>query len=68
MYVAAAYCYRLSIAWSVGLSVTVVSHAKTAEPIEMTRVGQRNHVMDGGSDPPWEGVILRGKGTAHCEV
>ena len=21
-----------------------------------------NHVLDGGPDPPWEGVILRGKG------
>jgi len=38
-YVDAVYCYRPSIAWSVGLSVcrsvTLVSHAKTAEPIEM---------------------------------
>ena len=35
-----------------GLSVTIVSPAKTAEPIEMpfglwTRVGPRNHVLDG---------------------
>ena len=40
----AAYCYRLSIAWFVGRSVTQVSAAKTTEPIEMpfvlmTRVG-----------------------------
>jgi len=46
-YVDAAYCYRPSIAWSVGqsvcrsicrsvsLSVTLVSPAKTAAPIEM---------------------------------
>ena len=43
------------VAWSVGMSVcqsvTLVSPAKTAEPIEMpfglrTRVGLRNHVLD----------------------
>jgi len=48
------------VAWPVcllvGLSVTVVSPAKMAEPIEMpfslcTRVGPRNHVLDGGPDP-----------------
>jgi len=37
------------VAWSVGLSVTVVSPAKTAEPIEKSfglwaRIGPRNHV------------------------
>ena len=42
---------------SVGLSVTVVSPAKTAEPIELlfglrTPVGQRNHVLDCGADAP----------------
>ena len=41
------------VAWSVGRFVTLVSPAKTAEVIEMpfglrTRVGQRNHVLDGG--------------------
>ena len=41
----------------VGLCVTVVSPAKTAEPIVMpfglrTRVGPGNHVLDGGTDPP----------------
>ena len=45
------------VAWSVGLSVTLVSPAKTAEPIEMpfglwTQVGPRNHVLDEGPDPP----------------
>jgi len=25
-------------------------------------VDPRNHVLDGGPDPPWEGAILRGKG------
>ena len=46
------------VAWSVGRSDTIVSPAKTAEPIEMlfdlrTRVGPGNHVLDGGLDPPW---------------
>ena len=43
-----------------------MSLTKTAGPIEMpfgtrTRVGPRNHVLDGGADPPGEGVILGGK-------
>ena len=46
-----AYCYRPSS--EVCLSVSLVSPAKTAEPIEMpfgfwARMGQRNHVLDGG--------------------
>ena len=46
-----------SVCGSVYLSVTQVSPAKTAEPIEMpfglrTRVGPRDHVLDEGSDPP----------------
>jgi len=41
-----------SVGLSVGLSVTLVSPAKVAEAIEMpfglrTRVGRRNHVLDG---------------------
>jgi len=45
---------------SVGLSVTLVSRAKRAQPLEMpfwlrTRVGPGNRVLDGGPDPPWEG-------------
>jgi len=53
------------VAWSVCLSVTLVSPAKTSEAIEMqfglrTRVGSRNHVLDGGPQPAWEGAILRG--------
>jgi len=64
------------VAWSasrsVGLSVTVVSPAKTAEPIEMpfgswTRVGPVNHALDGGPDPPWDGAILGG-GASDCKV
>jgi len=39
---------------SVGLSVTIYKPCKTAEPIEIpiglwTRVGPRNHVLDGRS-------------------
>jgi len=38
----------------------VVICAKTAEPVEMpdglwARIGQGNHVLDGGSDLPWKG-------------
>ena len=55
------------VAWSVGLSVTLVSPAKTAAPIEMlfglrTQVGPRNRVLDGDPDRPWEWAMLRGKG------
>ena len=47
---------------SVGLSVTLLSPAKTAEPIKMpfglrTWLGPRDHVLDGGSDSP----MVRGK-------
>ena len=56
----------LSVCLSVCLSVTIVSPAKTAEPIEIpfglwTRVGPKNHVLDGGLDPRWEGAVLRGR-------
>jgi len=42
------------VVWSVGLSVTLVSSAKTAGPIEMPTglwalIGPRNHVLDGES-------------------
>ena len=42
---------------SVGLSVTLLSPAKKAAPIELrfglrTWVGPENHVLDGGPDPP----------------
>jgi len=54
------------VAWSVGLSVTLVSPAKTAEPIEMpfglrTRVDPGNHVLDGCPDPHGNGQFW-GKG------
>jgi len=49
------------VPWSVGLSGTLVSPAKTAEPMEVpfglrAPVGPGNHVLDWGPDPP----ILRG--------
>jgi len=61
------------VAWSVGLSVTLVSPAKTAEPIDIpfglrTRVGPGNHVLDGVPDPPWEGTILRGEEESYCKI
>ena len=50
----------LSVALSVGLSVTIVSPAETAEPIEMpfevwTQVNLGNHALDG-------------EVSAHCKV
>ena len=57
----AAYCYKTEYTHGLSaLSVTIVSPAKTAEPIEMpfwlwTRVGPRNYVLDGSPD-------LRAKG------
>jgi len=59
------------VAWSVGLSVTLVSPAKAAEPIQMpfglrTGLGPGNHVLDGDPDPPWEGAILWAR-RAHCK-
>jgi len=56
------------VCWSVGLSVTLVSPAKAAEPMEMpfelrTWVGPRDHVLDGGLDPPMgRDNFERGKG------
>jgi len=65
-YVYAVYCYRPSSvvcldSWSVCRSVTLVSRAKTAEPIEMPfglwgRRGPRKRVR-WGPDPPLEGAI-----------
>jgi len=54
---------------SVGLSVTLVSPAKTAEPIEMpfalssrTRVDPGNHVLDGVQIPHGKRQFLGEKG------
>jgi len=65
MYVDAAYYYRPSSV--VCLSVSQMSPAKTAEPIEMpfelrTLVSPGNDALDGGPDPPWGWEILRVKG------
>jgi len=54
------------VAWSVGLSVTLVSPVKTAAPIELpfglrTWVGPENHVLDGVQIPPWEGANFWGR-------
>jgi len=62
-----------SVGLSVGLSVTLVSPAKMAEPIEMpfglwTRVGPRDHVLDGGLDPSMGRGNFEGKGASHCKV
>jgi len=61
-YVDVPYCYRSSIVvcLSVCRSVTLVSPAKTAPPIEMpfgfrTRVGPGNHVLDGVQIPHGQG-------------
>ena len=56
-----------SVPLSVGLSVTIVSLAETAGPIEMplgvwTRVGTSTDVLDGDPDPPCKGAIGGGKG------
>jgi len=57
-----AYSYRPSSV--VCRSVTLVSPAKTAAPIELpfalrTWVGPGNHVLDGGPDPPTgRGIFL----------
>jgi len=53
VHVDAANCYRRSsvVCLSVGLSVTIVSPAKTAEPVEKpfgawTKMGPRKHGLD----------------------
>jgi len=63
LYVDAAYIVTDRLAWSVGLSVTLMSSAKTvtAELIEMpfglrTLVGSGNHVLDGGGPNPSTGM------------
>jgi len=45
---------------SVGLFVTIVIPAKTAEPIETS--GRRNHVLDGGPAPRMRRAVLKGNG------
>ena len=78
-HVDAAYSYRpssvvcRSVCRSVGLSVTLVSPAKTAAPIELpfglrTWVGLGNHVLDGDPDPRGKGQIFGGEWASHCKV
>jgi len=69
MYVDAVYCYRPSsvVCRCVGLSATLVSPAKTAEPIKMSfglriRVGPGNRVLDGCPDPIMEMGNFEGGG------
>jgi len=55
-----------NVAWSVGLSVTIVSPAKTAEPIEMpyglwTRLDPRTMYWMGIQIPQCKGTILKQK-------
>jgi len=55
-----------SVGLSVGLSVTLLSPAKTAAPIELpfglrTWMGLGNHVLDGVQIPPWEGANFWGR-------
>ena len=60
----AVYCYKLCIAWSVGLHVILRLSVSTGhEPIEvsfrvLTWVGPRDHELDGDADPPQKGAIL----------
>jgi len=58
---------------SVGLSVTIVSAAKTAEPIEIwfeLRPGgpKEPWIIDAGADPPTGRGNFAGEEAAHCKV
>jgi len=74
--VGVAYCYRWNGAVCLSVSPSsyaVVSPAKMAEPIDMsfglwTRVGPRNHGLDGVNSPMRRGNFERGQGAAHCKV
>jgi len=60
-------CRSVSLCLSVCLSVTLVSPAKTAEPIEMpfglwTQVGTGNHVLDEVPGPPMGRGNFEGEG------
>ena len=73
-YVDAAYSYRPSNAICLlgCLSVTIVSPAKTAEPIELPfglwTHGPKEPCIRRGSRFPMQGVILRGKGTFYRDL
>ena len=50
-------------------SVTIINPAMIQMPIGLwTRLGPRNHVLDGRPDPPCEGAILSRKGAVHCKA
>jgi len=71
MYIDAVCCDRPSSV--VCQSVTLVSPAKMAEPIEMpfglrTRLAQGTLYYMGLQIPPWEVAILRGEGASHYSV
>jgi len=58
-----------SVGWSVCLSVTVMSAAKTAERIEMpsglwARLSSENYVLDGSPHPRGNGR----KVATHCKI
>jgi len=66
-----AYCYRAYIVWSVRLLDTLMSCAKTAEPIWMLfgvgTEGARNHLLKKEPRSPGERVKL-GDDVAHATV
>ena len=73
-YVDVVCCYRRSgvVCWSGCLSVTIMSPAKTAEPVEMpfglwTRLGPRNRVLN-RVQIPHARRNFEGKGVADCKV
>jgi len=58
---------------SVGLSVTLVSHAKTAELIATpfglkNRVGPGNYLLDGSRSTNGKGQFSGGNGVSHCKL
>jgi len=63
----------VTVCLSICRSVTLVSPAKTAAPVEMpfglrTWVGPRNHVLDGGQMPHGKGRFFRGERASPCKV
>ena len=60
--------------WSVCTYIAGMNRAKTAEPIKMpfgmwAWVGLRNHILDGGLDPPMKrGNFGVGKEPSHGKV
>jgi len=74
-YVDAAYSYRPTsvVCRSVCQSVTLMSPAKTAAPIELpfglrTWVGPGEPCIRWGPDPPWESANFGGEWASQCKV